>query len=153
MPGIDSFDLVTEILQLKPQTKISMLTMHEESYYAKRYFEIGVMGYITKNSSIDEIEKGILQVLNGKTYVNPAMSDIFLNDALNDNAGNPFDHLTPRELEVLKHLIHGESGPEICNLLHIKPSTLGTLKGRIFEKLHCSNIIDLNEISRVNHVY
>jgi DNA-binding NarL/FixJ family response regulator len=69
LPGDkNGIELTEELLQLFPLIKIIILTIHTEPTYVQRAFQAGASGFITKNSSISEIRKGILEVLAGKTY-------------------------------------------------------------------------------------
>lgn len=153
MPNTDSFGLVTNILSFKPQTKILMFSMNDEEVYAKRYLKMGVMGYVKKDEPETEIKKAITTILNNKKYVSPRLSQIMIEDLHgNNNSENPFDDLSPREFEIVQHLIRGESMSEICNKLTLHSSTVGTHKARIFEKLKCNNIIDLNTLAKLHNI-
>ena len=152
MPDTDSFGLVQNILTLKPTMKILMFSMNDEETYAKRYLKMGVMGYIKKDEPETEIKKAIATVLNNKKYISPALSQILIEDLHSKSHENPFDSLSTREFEIARHLIRGESLTQICKKLKLHPSTVGTHKARIFEKLKCSNIIDLNSLAKVHNV-
>ncbi len=65
---------------------------------------------------------------------------------------NPFDKLSDREFEIVQHLAKGDSVAEISKKLNIHTSTVGTHKARIFEKLHCNNIIDLTNLAKAHNV-
>jgi two-component system invasion response regulator UvrY len=152
MPNTDSFGLVSNILALKPEMKILMFSMNDEEVYGKRFLKMGVMGYIKKDEHADEIKKAITTVLNNKKYISPGLSQILIEELHNNNPENPFDSLSPREFEIVQHLIRGESVTEICQKLTLHSSTVGTHKARIFEKLKCSNIIDLNALAKVHNI-
>ena len=152
MPNTDSFVLVSNILALKPGMKILMFSMSDEEVYARKYLKMGVMGYIKKDEHVDEIKKAITTVLNNKKYISPGLSQILIEDLHSNNPENPFDSLSPREFEIVQHLIRGESVAEICQKLTLHSSTVGTHKARIFEKLKCSNIIDLNLLAKVHNI-
>lgn len=152
MPNTDSFVLVSNILALKPEMKILMFSMNDEEVYARRYLKMGVMGYIKKDEHVDEIKKAITTVLNNKKYISNSLSQILIEDLHNNNPENPFESLSLREFEIVRHLIRGESVAEICQKLTLHSSTVGTHKARIFEKLKCSNIIDLNLLAKVHNI-
>lgn len=152
MPNTDSFVLVSNILALKPEMKILMFSMNDEEVYARRYLKMGVMGYIKKDEHVDEIKKAITTVLNNKKYISNSLSQILIEDLHNNNSENPFESLSLREFEIVRHLIRGESVAEICQKLTLHSSTVGTHKARIFEKLKCSNIIDLNLLAKVHNI-
>jgi two-component system invasion response regulator UvrY len=153
MPETDSFKLVTDILGLKPEAKILMFTMNAEEVYAKKFLQMGAMGYLNKGSSETEIKNAIEHVLNNRKYLSPTLNQQLTEEALNGKkTSNPFDNLSPREFEIVQHLIKGESVAEISSKLNLHSSTIGTHKTRIFNKLHCSNIIDINLLAKIHKV-
>jgi DNA-binding NarL/FixJ family response regulator len=152
MPGTDSFGLVNNILALKADSKILMFSMNAEEVYAKKYLQLGAKGYLSKASSEDEITKALNTVLDNKRYISASLSQSLTEDALGRKPENPFDSLSPREFEIVQHLVRGESLSEICDKLNLHASTVGTHKARIFEKLGCSNIIDISQLAKVHKV-
>ena len=149
MPNTDSFGLVSNIMAQKPDSNILMFSMNAEEIYAKKYLQLGAKGYLSKASSETEIKNALDKVINAKRYISPALTQSLTEDALGNKSNNPFDNLSPREFEIVLHLIRGESLAEICSLLSLQTSTVGTFKARIFDKLHCSNIIDLHALAKV----
>jgi DNA-binding NarL/FixJ family response regulator len=153
MPNTDSFGVLQAILTHKPKTKIIMFSMNAEEIYAKRYLKMGAMGYLKKDASNDEIIKAITLVLQDKRYVSQELNEKLLTDLkLNHQSENPFDKLSPREFEIAQHLSHGDSVSEISQKLNLHTSTVGTHKARIFEKLGCHNIVELNNLAKVHHI-
>jgi DNA-binding NarL/FixJ family response regulator len=153
MPDTDSLVLIRNILALKPRSKILMLSMNSEEIYAKRYLQAGAMGYVKKDAPTPDIKNAITTVLANKKYISEVLKEKLLND-LNDkkNSANPFDNLSAREFEIAHHLIRGDSLGDICAKLDLKSSTVSTFKARIFEKMHCSNVIELNTLAKLHNV-
>lgn len=149
MPNTDSFGLVTNIIALKPGANILIYSMNAEEIYAKKYLQLGAKGYLSKTSSEDEIKKALDNVISGKKYISSRLSESLTEAALGKKTANPFDILSPREFEIMLHLIKGEPLSEICRILSLQPSTAGTYKARIFMKLKCDNIIDVHELAKV----
>ncbi|MEO7265315.1 MAG: response regulator transcription factor [Ferruginibacter sp.] len=153
MPGTDTLDLISKILALKPGSKILMLSMNSEEIYAKRYLNAGAMGYVRKDSPEQEIKKAVTNVLANKKYISEALAEKLTNELnIRHNSDNPFDRLSPREIQIVHHLVCGDSLSEISRILVLKSSTVGTHKARIFEKLYCSNIIDLSTLAKLHNV-
>jgi two-component system, NarL family, invasion response regulator UvrY len=153
MPNTDSFGILQTILAFKPSTKIMMFSMNAEDIYAKRYLKMGAMGYLKKEASNEEIIRAITLVLNNKRYISEELNEKLLTELQsNCQPENPFDKLSPREFEIVQHLAHGDSVSEISHKLNLHTSTIGTYKARIFEKLGCHNIIDLNNLAKVHQV-
>ena len=152
MPNTDSFGLVSNIISLKPEANILMFSMNAEEIYAKKYLQLGAKGYLSKASSEAEIKIALDNVINAKRYISPSLNQAFTEEVLGKKSSNPFDDLSPREFEIVLHLIRGESSAEICHALNLHASTVGTHKARIFEKLHCSNIIDIHDLAKVYNI-
>jgi DNA-binding NarL/FixJ family response regulator len=153
MPNTDSFGIVNSILSFKPGTKIMMFSMNAEEIYAKRYLKMGAVGYLRKDSPGNEIKRAIETVLNNKIYISPELNEKLLSDLhSNRSVENPFEKLSPREFEIVQHLVLGESVSEISHKLNLHSSTIGTHKARIFEKLQCHNIIDLNKLAKMHNI-
>jgi two-component system, NarL family, invasion response regulator UvrY len=152
MPDTDSFGLVSNIISLKPEANILMFSMNAEEIYAKKYLQLGAKGYLSKASSEAEIKIAVDNVINAKRYISPSLNQAFTEEVLGKKSSNPFDDLSPREFEIVLHLIRGESSAEICHALNLHTSTIGTHKARIFEKLHCSNIIDICDLAKVYNI-
>ncbi|MEO5647758.1 MAG: response regulator transcription factor [Chitinophagaceae bacterium] len=152
MPNTDSFGLISNILSYKPETKILMFSMNAEDLYAKRYLKMGARGYLKKDEAESEIQNAIRTVLSNKRYISQTMRNKLTEEALGQKSTNPFDALSPREFEVLRHLIKGESVSEIGQQLSLHTSTIGTHKARIFEKLGIRNVVDIAILAKVNEV-
>jgi two-component system, NarL family, invasion response regulator UvrY len=152
MPRTDSFGLVSNILAVKPDSRILIFSMNSEDVFAKRYLGMGALGYLNKDASADEIKHAIHSVMNNKRYISPTLTQKLTDTALGKKANdhNPFDLLSPREFEIATHLMQGETVSEIGELLSLSSSTIGMHKARIFEKLHCKNVIALNELARLH---
>jgi DNA-binding NarL/FixJ family response regulator len=89
----------------------------------------------------------------GQRYMSPSLTQTLAASALSkkNNKQNPFDLLSPRELEIVRHLMKGETVSQICSYLNLHTSTVGTHKARILEKLMCKNIIAVNELAKVHN--
>src|SRR5450631_875277 len=153
MPDTDSFGLVSNILAVKPESKILIFSMNSEEVYAKKLLNLGVLGYLNKAAFADEIRQAIEYVISNKRYLSPSLSQALAESALGKDPDNqnPFDLLSRRELEITKHLLKGESVSKIGSFLYLHTSTVGTHKARIFEKLHCKNIVEMNELALMHN--
>ena len=153
MPATDSFGLVSNILAVKPKSKILIFSMKSEEIFAKKLLNLGALGYLSKDAPQDELRLAIENIMGNKRYVSPSLTRALAESALGKNANNrdPFDLLSPRELEIVRHLIKGESITKIGTCLNLHTSTIGTYKARIFEKLQCKNIVEINELATMNN--
>lgn len=148
MPETDSFGLVSNIISIKPGSNILMFSMNAEEIYAKKYLQLGAKGFLSKASSETEIKIAVDNVINSKRYISPTLYQAFTEDILGKKSTNPFNDLSPREFEIVLHLIRGESSAEICQALNLQTSTVSTHKANIFQKLQCKNMIAINQLAR-----
>lgn len=149
----DSFKMVSDILAIKPGSKILMFSTAPTEIFAKKYLKMGAIGYLSKNASLNEIKTAIDDALKNKGYISHALKEkLSKNGVKNHNYENEFDKLSPREFEIVGHLAHGQSISEISGKLNLHTSTVGTHKARIFGKLHCHNIIELATMAKVHNI-
>jgi DNA-binding NarL/FixJ family response regulator len=148
MPRRNSLQLVAEILEVRPEAKIIMLAMHPEGLFAKAYLQLGVMGYLSIRSPEAEIKSAINTVLNHKKYVSATVLESVTN-AEPSTYSNPFERLSKREVQILHHMLQGDTSKEISNLLDLDSSTVGTYKCRIHEKLGTKRLTDITSLARL----
>ncbi|MGZ4048927.1 MAG: response regulator transcription factor, partial [Bacteroidia bacterium] len=99
------------------------------------------------------IKNAIESALKNIRYISPGLKEKLIMDILdNSSQENQFDKLSPREFEIVQHLVHGESVSEISKKLNLHTSTIGTHKARIFEKLHCDNIVELVTMAKIHNI-
>lgn len=149
MPNTNSFGLLEYITKRFPEAKVLIFSMGSEALYAKRFIKAGAKGYLSKEAPIDEVKKAIAAVMNGRKYISEELKNAFIEEITNEQNSDPFAQLSDREFEIASFLLTGISISEIATLLHLQPSTVGTYKTRIFEKLNVSNLIQLKELATV----
>ena len=146
MPNTDSFALMEYVKKEYPQAKVLMFSMSPESIYAIRFIKAGAKGFISKSAPLEEMKIAIEKVMNDKKY----FSEDVLMDLTEGSAGcnnNLFDLLSPREFEIVQMLLNGKTISHIAADLTLGLSTVGTHKGRIFQKLKVSNLLELKELA------
>ena len=146
MPFTDTFALLNKIFALRPKQKVLILTMSREDVYAKKFLNLGVKGFINKEADRAEIRKAIVCILNNKRYLSSRMHDTLTSEMLDETTRNPFETLSPRELEIMNHLLEGRNTSEIATLLFLHISTVSTHKTNLMQKLGVSNIIELSKM-------
>jgi two-component system invasion response regulator UvrY len=153
IPDTDCGLLLSSILTINPETKVLIFSMNEEDLFARHYFKLGAKGFLSKRSTDEEIVSAIKQVLKGKLFVSTKLAETLGSDLANGNKNsNPFETLSERELAVANHLLKGNSILGISQIMNLHPSTVGTYKTRIFEKLSIKSLIDLTELARIYNV-
>lgn len=155
LPGTDAFQLVTLMKNLYPGQKILVFSMNSEELYAKRFFQLGVNGFINKQASNEEFKKAVLTILKGEKYISERLIRLFAEDALNGDQNNHlFEKLTPREFEIMTYFLQGNTSKEVSNITNLHASTIGTYKFRIFEKLKVKNMLELHDLNlRIERSY
>jgi len=147
MPDTDAVHLLKNVLALRPRQKILILTMSSEEIYGRKFLQLGVHGFITKEAPSSELRKAIATILDDKRYVSLQLQEQLNKDIIGHNSANPFEKLSSRELQVMMHLVEGKSVSQIADLLCVHTSTIGTHKSRIMTKLGVTNLIDLNRMA------
>lgn len=139
-------DLLRILSTRQPDLPVLILSMHDEDLYAKRALRAGAKGYIMKREAIDELIAAVHQVLGGRIYLSPKMSDRMLRNLAQDErtpCDSPVDVLSDRELEVFELLGAGHGAKEIARRLHLSVSTIETYQARLKEKLHLKDASEL----------
>ncbi|MGZ5247729.1 MAG: response regulator [Flavitalea sp.] len=152
MPNSNSIGLLEYIGKMFPSTKVLIFSMGSEVLYAKRFLQAGAKGYLSKDSAMSEVKLAIETMMEGGRYISKNLLDILVDDVTSNKSSNPFDQLSSREFQIVSFLLDGLSITEISTLLSLQPSTVGTYKGRIFEKLKVNNLIELIDMANVYHI-
>ncbi len=143
MPGTDSVNLLKNIFTLQPELKVLIVSMNSEEIYAKRFLQLGVMGFINKESDAIELRKAIVSVMNNRKYMSAKLQEIISGEGMENRS---FEALSTRELEVMTHLVGGKNVSEIAGILSIHISTVSTHKARILQKLNVNNVVELTQV-------
>jgi DNA-binding NarL/FixJ family response regulator len=121
--------------------------MSSEEIYAKKYLQLGALGFINKDSDAVEIRRAITTVMSNRKYLSPKLQEIITRQALEGTpASSAFENLSARELEVMTHLVEGKNVSEIAEILSIHISTVSTHKASILQKLKVKNVIELTTL-------
>lgn len=141
MPGGSTIDLVKNLKENYPTTKILIFTAQNEDQYGKIFIKLGVDGFLSKLKPIDEVLNAIDVIQNGETYISPDLA--YKIKATKKNDKSVLDALSPRELEIVELIAEGYGNLEISQELDLKTSTVSTYKKRIIEKFRVENIVEL----------
>jgi len=140
MPDMNGIEVVKEIRKRKLHVKILMLTVHKEVEYLLHLLDIGIDGYILKDSGSEELIKAIQIVNSGEHYIQPELLPA-LNSRLvkRDTDKDKMKMLTDREVEVLKLVAEGKFNKEIASQLNISERTVKNHISNIFKKIDVSD--------------
>ncbi len=136
MPNKNGIEVLEEIKKSDIDIKILILTVHNEIEYLIKAVDIGVDGYILKDSESAELKKAINYIYNGENYIQPSLIPVLNSRLMNRNMDKEkIDSLTKRELEVLIQLAYGMYNKEIANTLSISERTVKNHISNIFKKI------------------
>lgn len=140
MTPVNGFEATKLVRKFSPGSKIIGISMHSMPAYARRMLQIGAMGYVTKNSSKDELINSIVEVYGGKKYICEEVKNILAQQELEDEGGTPdMNVLSRRELDIVQLIKEGLSSKEIAIRLDISLKTVEVHRYNILKKLSLKN--------------
>ena len=140
MPEKNGLEVLEEIKKIKYEVKVLILTVHNELEYLLKAVDIGVDGYILKDSESEELKKAINAILAGENYIQASLIPALNNRLANrDIDKDKIDSLTGRELEVLIQVASGMFNKEIATSLNISERTVKNHISNIFKKIDVSD--------------
>jgi DNA-binding NarL/FixJ family response regulator len=140
MTPVNGFDATKMVRKFSPGSKVIGISMHSMPAYAKRMLQVGAMGYVTKNSSRDELLEAIIEVHEGKKYICAEVKNILAQQELEDETAGPdMNQLSRREIDVIQHIKEGLSSREIAEKLDISLKTVEVHRYNILRKLKLKN--------------
>lgn len=140
MPKKNGIEVLEEIKEKKLNVKVLILTVHNETEYLLKAVDIGVDGYILKDSESAELKKAINVVMNGESYIQPSLIPALNNRLIaRDVDKDKIESLTKRELEVLIQVANGMFNKEIATSLDISERTVKNHISNIFKKIDVSD--------------
>ena len=148
MPGVDGWEVTRRLSKSHPNVKVIGLTAIEsESFFPTRLLQLGAMGYLTKESSLDEMAIAIRQVYKGIRYISSQIAQKMALGSLEAPEEIPFDKLSEREMQVMLMITRGVTVQEIAQALFLTPKTVNSFRYRIFEKLKIKNDVELTHLA------
>ncbi len=141
MPGMDGLTAIPLLRKESPQSRILILTMHDDVNYLQEALRAGASGYILKKAVDSELLMAIQTVMRGETYVHSAMSEKLLQMIDTQSVAaktqtNPWESLSERERDVLRLVALGYTNAEIAGELFLSVKTVETYRTRGMEKLN-----------------
>ena len=148
LDGVGTLRRMTEQAQVYP---VLVLSADAREKNIRDALKAGAKGFLPKNASIEELEFAISSIMGGKTYLSPSVTNKLMGSGSSESVlDNPLSVLTPRELEILKHLAEGKPNREIGKLLHISTRTVDTHRSNILKKLKVKTNAELVRMSISN---
>ena len=140
MPKMNGLEVLKNLKARKSKIKVLVLTVHNEIEYLLKAVDIGVNGYVLKDSESSELKKAIFALVEGETYIQPSLIPALNSKMIENNEDEvKIDSLTRRELEVLKLLAVGMYNKEVAEKLNISERTVKNHVSNIFKKLEVTD--------------
>lgn len=135
--GSSGFEAIRGMLARRPGLKVLVLSMHEEAGHITQALRCGALGYLSKHCEPDDVIDGIRSIAAGKRVFSPEIAQILARESAGGDGA--FSHLTPREFEVLRMLVRGESSSTIASSMQLSPKTVLNYLSLIRQKLEVDN--------------
>jgi two-component system response regulator NreC len=132
MPGWPSLDVVPQVRRDTPRTSIVILTMEADAAFARKAISAGAAAYVLKEAADSELVEAIRRAATGGCYLDPSLG-AQLAATPPEPDGTP-DHLTERELDVLRLIALGNTNTEIAEALCLSVRTVESHRGHIQSK-------------------
>lgn len=146
MPRMNGLEAIRQITARFPNIHCIVLSMQSADPYIMQALKAGAAGYILKDSAPNEVVDAIKQVLSGKRYLSPQLSenliDLFVSTTKTD-ALDPYNSLTVREREILQLAAEGLSNSNIAEQLSISIRTVEQHRQSMMNKMEFKNPTDL----------
>ena len=136
MPVMNGLEVLKNLKLRNNKVKVLILTVHNEVEYLLKAIEIGVNGYVLKDSESAVLKKAIFAIADGENFIQPNLIPA-LNAKMIEKSEDSLKlhNLTGREIEVLKLLALGMYNKEVAEKLEISERTVKNHVSNIFKKL------------------
>lgn len=140
LPGMNGIEATQQIRKYSPASRILGVSLHTQPTYARKMIQKGAMGYVTKNSSREEMFRAIIEIQEGRRYICEEIKNILSEQVINgeDQQGG-LNALSQREIEIINFIKKGFSSKEIAESLDISVKTVEVHRYNILKKLNLKN--------------
>lgn len=146
MPGLGGLEVTRQVGRYSPQTRTVILSMHSSEAYVMEALKNGAAAYVLKESSGEELVQAVREVVAGRRYLSPPLServiDTYLQKAENITPDR-YESLSARERQVFHLTAEGRTNVEIADRLCISPRTVEAHRAHLMRKLGMRNHTEL----------
>jgi DNA-binding NarL/FixJ family response regulator len=145
MPKMNGLEATRVMREQFPATRVLILTQHEDRQYVLPLLQAGAFGIVSKRGLGTDLITAIRAVARGETFLYPSIATTVVDEwrALREDAPTSPDALTPRESEILKHIVAGQTNPQIAATLGISAKTVEWHRTNLMSKLGAHTVADL----------
>jgi DNA-binding NarL/FixJ family response regulator len=146
MPDLNGLEVLRQVKDRSPATCCVVLSMQSADVYVVEALKAGALGYVLKETGPSELVNAVQQVIEGKRYLSPRLSERLIDVLLQKTqeiTRDPYETLTNREREILQMAAEGLTSSAIAKRLSISPRTAELHRGRMMDKLGLNNQTEL----------
>jgi DNA-binding NarL/FixJ family response regulator len=146
MPRMTGLQAAAELLALRPELKVLMLSMHDNEQYLFEALKVGASGYVLKSAADRDLVEGCRSALRGEPFLYPSAIAALIRDFLDrarEGQAGPVEPLTPRELQVVKLIAEAHTNAQIAELLQISAKTVERHRENLMAKLGMRDRVEL----------
>lgn len=143
MPRMTGINAAREIIGVRPDVRVLMLSMHDSTEYLFEALRAGASGYVLKSGADRDLIEACRAAMRDEPFLYPFAIRTLIRDHLDRPPTDAGDVLTPRETEIVKLIAEAHSSKEIAELLVISPKTVERHRANILEKLGMSDRVEL----------
>lgn len=147
MPNVDGLDVLARIGGANPKPQVVILSMHADPGLIRQALRAGALGYVVKQSVADELLAAVRAAKNGSMFLSAGIASIIANDVFTEHPQNLLDRLSPREREVVQHIVEGYSTREVAESLRTSVKTVEKQRRDAMRKLEVDNLASLIRVS------
>lgn len=149
LPDRSGIDVIADILAASSETRVVVLTVHDDVAYLRRAFDTGATGYLLKEAADVELVQAVHQVMSGHQYVHPSMGAALLaGETKSARLGGPGGELSDREIDVLRLIALGLTNPQVADELFVSVRTIETHRTHVYQKLGVHDRAELVRLAR-----
>jgi DNA-binding NarL/FixJ family response regulator len=143
LPDAVGIEAVAQLRRAARNLRVLVLSLHEESTYARQALMQGAQGYITKDHAPEHLIAAIEQILAGGNYITNEWAKSLAMGSLSNDSRPALDKLGPQEYRIMLQIIIGARVSEIAARMNLSPKTVSTYRARIFDKLGVTSNVEL----------
>ncbi len=154
MPKLSGIEVLRRIRDMGINSKVIILTIHDEKEYLCKTINSGANGYVLKDADSDSLVKAIKDVNDGKSYIQPSIANLLVSQFQGNRTEDErkIDSLSKREYEVLTLIAEGLNNKEIASRLYISEKTVKNHVSNIFRKINVADRIQAAIFSFKNNI-
>jgi len=147
MPGLSSVEVINRLRRVYPEIRIIILTALDNNAFPKRLLDLGAMGYLTKDSTNEELIDAVRKVYRGERYITQKIAQGIAISNIDPKSASPFNELSNREFQIMMMIINGYKVDYISDKLCLSPKTISSHRYAIFSKLGVKNDVELTHMA------